>query len=356
MSSPGRRPATGRRNTLWWRLGFVAALLAAAILLFDLRAVGTAMVSVPPAIVVLAILLGTLDRFLMGLKWRQLINAGGERIRLRDAVSAYYQASFTGRLIPAAAAHDVLRGYVAKRCGISPGLLVGSIALEKVIAMLASVAVAATGLGYIWLSGEPDASTRLLLGTAVGAGAAVAVVALSLAFSAGFHRWGGRFVDRWAPARLRDVARNASRAALGYRHRRRALLINFLLALAEYGLQVLKLLVLALGLGIAMPLVSLAAVIALGTYARRIIAYVESWGLAEAGGVATFVLLGVEPELAFALAVANYAVTTLAVLPGGYLLYRTGTGRGASKADAGETAPYDGSVNSIPSAGGGSVP
>lgn len=325
--SPDDKAPAGSRRALWWRLGLLAALLTAALLLFDLRAVGAAVVSLSPAIVILALLLATLDRFLMGFKWRQLIKAGGERIRLRDAVSAYYQAGFTGRLLPAAAAHDVLRAYVANRCGVSPGLLVGSIALEKVIAMLASVAVAGLGLVYLLLVDALDAGTRVLLVTAIAAGAAVSGTALFFAFSAPFHRWGEKLVGRWGPQRLVGLAQKASQAALSYRHRQTAIFVNFTLALLEYALQVMKLVVLAIGLGIPMPLVQLMAAAALGIYARRVISYIESWGLAEASGVATFVLLGISPELAIALAVANYAVSTLTVLPGGYLLYRTGLGR-----------------------------
>jgi uncharacterized protein (TIRG00374 family) len=347
---PQERTRTRRGSGVWWRLVLLAALLTAAILLFDLRAVGTAVISVPPAIVILAIVLATLDRFLMGFKWRQLIHAGGERIRLRDAVSAYYQAAFTGRLIPAAAAHDVLRAYVANRCGVTPGLLLGSIALEKVIGMLASVAVAALGMSYLLVVSGFDAGTRILLITAIGVGTAVSAAALFIALSARLHRWGGRFAERWAPRRAARLARKASEAALSYRHRGAVMVVNFILAVAEYGLQIMKLVVLAVGLGIAMPLVPLMAAVALAIYARRVIAYVESWGLAEASGVATFVLLGIDPELAFALAVANYAVNTIAVLPGGYLLYRTGAGRGRPETTGpDDEAPYGASHNSMSS-------
>jgi glycosyltransferase 2 family protein len=333
------RPA--RRAPLWLRFLLVAALVAAAILLFDLRAVGAAMVSLSPAVILLALLLATLDRFLMGFKWKQLIHAGGERIRLRDAVGAYYQAAFTGRLIPAAAAHDVLRAYVVHRCGVSPGLLVGSITLEKVIGMLASVTAAGLGLLFLLLAGGIDPGIRILLMAAVGGGVVVSLTALVVAFSTRFHDRAVRVLERWAPNRLRGLATKASAAALSYRHRGPALLANFGLSLAETGLQVVKLVVIAIGLGVAMPLVPLLAVISLGIYARRVFAYIESWGLAEASGVATFVLLGIAPELAFALAIANYAVTTIAILPGGYLLYRTGVGGGRPGHGAGESAAGD---------------
>jgi uncharacterized protein (TIRG00374 family) len=339
---------SGRRRGLWWRLALLVALITAAILLFDLRAVGAALISLPPSILVLALVIGLLDRCLMGYKWRQLINAGGEQLRLRDAISAYFQVGFTSRLVPAAAAHDVFRGYLAGRFGISTGLLVGSITLEKLMAMLASVSVAGIALCYLVLvHGLGTGNARSVLLLALGVGVVVTAGALVTVLSRTVHRWAGRLVDQWVPRRFMDLARKASRATLDYRHRGTVLSANFVLAVAEYGLQVAKMLVLALGLGVAIPLLPLTAIIALALYARRIIAYVESWGLAEAGGVATFVLLGIGPELAIALAVANYAITTIVVLPGGYLLYKTGLGRSGAGRGGTRTPPAGhGSISS----------
>lgn len=344
----GTEPRGGWRRGLWWRLALLVALITAAALLFDVRAVGAALISLPPSILVLALVIGLLDRCLMGYKWRQLVSAGGERLRLRDAISAYFQVGFTSRMVPAAAAHDVFRGYLASRFGISTGLLVGSITVEKLMAMLASVAVAAGALCYLALvHGLGRGGSQTILLVAIGVGVLVTAGALIAVLSGSVHRWAGRLVDRWVPRRFMELGRKASRATLDYRHRGTALAANFVLAVAEYGLQVAKMLVLAIGLGIAIPLVPLTAIIALALYARRIIAYVESWGLAEAGGVATFVLLGIGPELAIALAVANYAISTIVVLPGGYLLYRTGLGRsGASRGGTGAPPADHGSVSS----------
>jgi uncharacterized protein (TIRG00374 family) len=333
MNNPGEggagtEPRDPRPRGLWWRLALLAALITAAALLFDLRAIGAALISLPPWILVLALVIGLLDRCLMGYKWRQLINAGGERLRLRDAISAYFQVGFTGRLVPAAAAHDVFRGYLGSRFGISTGLLVGSMTVEKLMAMLASIAVAGVALCYLaFADGLGTGNSRSVLLLAIGVGVVGTAVALVAVLSGTVHRWAGRLVDGWVPRRVMEPARKASRATLDYRRRGKVLSANFALAVAEYGLQVAKILVLAIGLGIAMPLAPLTAIIAVALYARRIIAYVESWGLAEAGGVATYVLLGIGPELAIALAVANYAITTIVVLPGGYLLYRTGLRR-----------------------------
>ena len=123
-------------------------------------------------------------------------------------------------------------------------------------------------------------------------------------------------------AELFAILRRSSASLLAYRSHPGRLGINLLLAVGEQCLQFAKFFVLGRALGIAIPTLPFCAGIAVVMFARRVTGYLESLGLSEGVSVLLFTVLGVGKDTAVALALANYAVTTVAMLPGAYLLYR----------------------------------
>jgi uncharacterized protein (TIRG00374 family) len=182
-------------------------------------------------------------------------------------------------------------------------------------------------LGLLYLTGRLPPQVNqgalfVLLGLAFCAG----VAALALVLLASVHGLGARLSRRWLrfgplSRRLLKSLGRISAAFLRYRARRRALLANGLLGIGEYALQLAKLLVLAVGVGIGLPALTFIAVASVMLFVRRLSGTMESWGLGEGSAVLVFVLLGVEAELAVALLVANFAISTVAVLPGALLFY-----------------------------------
>jgi hypothetical protein len=139
----------GRRG--WIHYAILVVVLLALVVMVDLRSLALAIISIPPVILLLALALASLDRFVMGYNWRHLILAVGGKITLGSAVSAYYQAGISSRLLPIPMASDLLRAHVVGRVGLPLEVVISSTTLEKAIAWLASTLLAVVGMLYLFL-------------------------------------------------------------------------------------------------------------------------------------------------------------------------------------------------------------
>jgi uncharacterized protein (TIRG00374 family) len=316
----GERSGRPRRRFGWLRLLVPAALVVALVLWVDLGAVARDIAGLPLPLMLLALGLALVDRIVMGLKWRQLVRATGTPLSASDGIRIQYQAAAGGRAIPTALGSDVIRLILAARAGVTHGVILASIAVEKAVALLVSVAFA--GAALLYLPGRLAGADAVRVPGFVVAGALLlAAGALILMLAAPAHEAGRRLLDRIAagralPPRLVRVLGRLSAALLGYRQRPGAVLLNAVMAAGEYMLQLGKLYVIARALDIDMALLPFAAVTALALFVRRIAGTVDGWGLGEGAAVLTFAAFGVAAETAVALFVANFAVTTVAVLPG----------------------------------------
>jgi uncharacterized protein (TIRG00374 family) len=315
-----RRRAVARRviNTV-----LTLAILAALVLLVDLREVMRALAGIPLGLLALALLVLSADRAVMGLKWRHLVNGAGGRMRVRDAVAIYYQSGFAALILPTSVGGEVLRGFLGQRAGVPLPLILASMVLEKLVAAVSSVILAGLAAVYLVLvtSGSDHTIILLVLGSA-----AVVALLVFLATYQNAHQWFGRLVRRLAPQREFETLDRFSTRIADYRKRRALLQVNLLLNLGEHTLQFLALYLLARGLGIDFGLMAFLAVTALVMLARRTLGFLESWGLAEAAVVVIYSLFGVQRELSVGLAFSLWATSIIATLPGAFLLYRNGVG------------------------------
>lgn len=341
MNASALTPAAGRRGMRAWRavliqLVVLAALIAAAVVWVDLSTVYARISSLSPAPLAAGVALGLACRVVMGYKWRQLILAAGGRLPLSRAVSVYFQSGFSGRLVSIGVGGDLLRAWLVGRAGVPGGIVLGSIAVEKVTALISTVVLASFGALYLIMrvsDGAPDPLLWL-----IGAGVVACAVGATLLLYAPAHARAAVLL-RWLPARVAGLADRASAAVLGYRRTPGALAINFGLAVFEQLLQVMKLYVVGRALGIDLPAAEFLAALMVVLFARRAAGYLEGLGLAEGVSVIALTLLGIAPEAAVALAVTNYAISTVAALPGAYLLWRSRAGLHAGPA----RSPADGS-------------
>ena len=315
----------------WWHVGIAIAVLAGIAYWVDLESVVNALLSLPGSVLLAALALATCDRFLMAYKWRHLVLAGGARLSFRSALRIYYQAVASGRVVPAALGGDVVRAYFASLAGVPGGLAISALVLEKLIALVASVTLAVVGLFYLGsrLPGDVDRFVILAVaGTALLAG----LGAVALALFAPAHKAGRlvllRLMARWPLLRpLERILGKVSRSLLEYRDKFGVLLQNGLLTIVEHGLQLVKLGLIAAGLGIAMDSLALYAILAVALSVRRLTGILENWGLGEGSAILILVLFGVRSDLAVALFVANFAVSTVAILPGAVLFFTHPAGR-----------------------------
>lgn len=315
-SAPTLRESTRRG---WLRFIVLVAVLVTVALFIHPREIGRALAEVSPAALVLATLILSLDRVMMGLKWQHLIRGAGGRLRLRDAVGIYFQSKFVTLAFPASFGGEVLRGVLGVRAGLPSHLVVASMVLERVIAAVSSTVLAAVGLAYLFLTTDKTPRPSAVL---VGVAALAAFTIAAAALNRRFHAAVARPVRRYLPERIFRFFDRLSAAASSYRDRPGVLAANLGLNISEHLLQMLALLVLARGLGVTLGFLQFMAATAIIMLVRRGAGMLEGWGLAESGLVMLYSLSGVPAAQSAALALTLWATSLCASLPGAFLLPR----------------------------------
>jgi uncharacterized protein (TIRG00374 family) len=304
------------------RVVLICAALYALWHWVDWARVWGALRSMSPVALVIAIGLASADRVLMGFKWRQLVRAAGGSLRLRDATNIYYQTCFSDLVFPNVVASEGLRVYLGRRLGIPLALLLGSMAIERMIAAAVAIVLAGAGLLYLAAAVEPQMRQtflEIIAGTAL-----VAALGVLAVWWTPLHRIAGRALREKISPKLFQLLRKVSAALVAYRGQPRTLAINLGLAIAENLLQILNFYVIGRGLGVRVPMLAFFAAIAVTALVRRLAMHVEGKALGEGAAVVMFALLGVQKDAAVALTFTHYAVWLLASLPGAWLLLRSG--------------------------------
>jgi glycosyltransferase 2 family protein len=299
----------------------------------DWARVWAALSSMSPLALVIAVALASADRVLMGYKWRQLVRAVGGSLRLRDATNIYYQTCFTDLVLPNVVASEGLRVYLGRRLGIPLALLLGSMAIERMVAAMVSIALAGAGLLYLAAEVQPQMRQPFL--EVIGATAVIAGFGVLAIWWTPLHRVAGRAVRERISPKVFHLLKKVSASLIAYRARPATLVINLLLAIAENLLQIVNFYVIGRALGIRVPLLPFFAAIAVTALVRRLAMHVEGRGLGEGAAVVMFALLGVQKDAAVALTFAHYALWLLASVPGAWLLLRSGV----RLSDLGASAP-----------------
>ena len=288
----------------------------------DWARVWAAISSMSPLALLIAVALALLDRVLMGFKWRQLVRAAGGSLRLRDATNIDYQTCFTDLVFPNVVASEGLRVFLGRRLGMPLALLLGSMAIERMVAAAVAIALAAGGLLYLAAEVEPQMRTTFL--EIIAATAVVAALGVLAVWWTPLHRVAGRALRERISPRIFELLKKLSAALVAYRAQPGTLAINLALALAENLLQIVNFYVIGRGLGIEVPVLPFFAAIAVTALVRRLAMHVEGKALGEGAAVVMFALLGVQKDAAVALTFAHYALWLVASTPGAYLLLRSG--------------------------------
>jgi uncharacterized protein (TIRG00374 family) len=322
----GESPERPARSPWPRRLMHAAVLLVLAYLAYrfiDFRLLGRTLATTPPTALVLLLALATADRWLMAVKWRQLCRTFGCEVPLLRFVRIYYGSSFINYCIPSMIGGDLYRAVALGRD--MPGKkehVLASVAMEKVIAVFATIVSAWLGLAWLlWRYDAPVQRTAFGLLAAASTGAAVAI---ALSLHPGIHPRLARMLISLRLGRFAAAYERIYEAYLGFVRHRAVLARNLALAFVENGVQISVTFVAAWALRVDVPLTDLAAIIVVAQLVRRIAIYVEGKGLAEGLNVAMFGLVGVQPSVALAISLLGHAANILASFPGAFaaFLYR----------------------------------
>ena len=196
-ATPARRP----RRWLGWGLAILA--LGGCLLLVSPAEVAAALRRVSPTELAVLLLLASLDRLLMGLRWGVLLRLAGVRLPLLRAVRLFYQASAVGTLLPTHLGGDLLRGWWAAREGAPGHPVAASLVMERLLGLVSAANWAVLGAVLLAIHRAPErawawAGLGLL---AALAGDGLFVFSLSRPAHALVLRRLGRLGRSW-PARL----------------------------------------------------------------------------------------------------------------------------------------------------------
>ncbi len=236
----------------------------------DVQALGRQIAVLSPVAIFLALLLNTLDRALMAYKWIRLLNFRGHHLALLRATRIYCASTIWGLFLPATVGADSVRTACTVREGIPAREVVASIAVERIFGGLATPLLAIGGLALIRVSGNFDSRLDPVWWIALAV-IALGLAALAVAFNPRFYRFlHYRLLGRVQHIWLFQLLEKAHESFNSYRPARGELGLFFLLTLAENSVPIFITWVIAQGLGIPVPFVSIAAAVPLAYLAARI--------------------------------------------------------------------------------------
>lgn len=316
-AAPDAAPPRPRRSP--WARGLQLAVTLACIGLLlafvDLGQVAALLGHADPLLLAAALGVAILDRALMIAKWYPLLAVQAPAVSLGEATRAYLVANFTNYFLPSTLGSDALR---AAALGRRHGRIVevgASIAAERLWGLLANGVLVAVSLVVALRMAVPvgDAS-RVALAVLVGAGLAALLL------------FWGRFrglLEALLPERL--LGRHEPRlrrfvdAYVGYRRHPRMLAGVAVLTLVEVCFPMAIVWIVALALHAPLALAALLVAVPISSLVAKVPISIAGLGPQEATLVSLLDLLGVAPELGFALAAVTRGLDVLISLPGAFL-------------------------------------
>ncbi|MGQ0735699.1 MAG: lysylphosphatidylglycerol synthase transmembrane domain-containing protein [Acidobacteriota bacterium] len=301
----------------WWmRLLVTGAILAYLARHIDMSAAAGVVWRVSPGHLGAVLALVALDRVVMIVRWVSLLRAARVRISASEAASIFLVSSFVGSFLPAGVGGDLARTYGVTRAGGAGSDALASVAIDRVLGILALVLLGTVGLA-LWAPAGGAPSRMLLAAGLLLTGCVAALWADRVArilVPAAWHRSG---IGRRLVVAGDAIAR--------YRGRPGVLLLVFGWSLVVQLLRILQAYLLGLGLGIAVPFVYYVLVMPLGLLMLLVPVSVSGFGLPQ--GVIVWLMrpVGVADEVSFALSTLIVLTGLAGNLPG--LVLWLGRGR-----------------------------
>lgn len=317
----GGSPLT--KPSFWLRIILSVGLLAFLVSQVDLSEIWDRLVASNKWYILIAFLLGMVDRVLMAYKWNVLLKAKGMEIPLAQVTFVYWKTTFLGLFLPATVGGDALRAYAVSRNKNYPmGDVVSSIIVERALGFLALfVMVIISVLASIFLLGETFfEGMNSLLFVFIGL-SVVAVVGMYFTMRQDILKRVGSFVDqrggKFAQNKIVQKLREIVRSYASFSGNMGAMLWFFVLSLVENLFPLMWAYLLALAFDIAVPPLFFFILIPIVLVLIRLPISLDGFGINEGAFVFFLGLIGVSSEEAFLLGLSFGFLARLIVLPGG---------------------------------------
>ena len=268
-----------RRNA---KIAVSLTLVTGLVYFLDTASLATALTNIKVGYLLLAFVMVVGNRILMPVKWNLLLRARDIRLSHFQAVRIYTIASFLGLVLPPTVGADSVRSYYMKQRGIKLSDTVASIAIERVFGLIILLAFTVSGfflLVHLLREGEIPITA---FASALAVLSIVLLTALYLSFSRHFQKIVATVATRLRNTRLGKLARGADsfvRAYQGYSEKKGVLMLFCVLTSLELTLVIVRSYVVALSLGVDLPLLVYFAFLPLVTILNRMPISFDGFGI-----------------------------------------------------------------------------
>lgn len=329
----------------------MVVLLVLVVRLVPLGTLAHTIASASPILLGVAVVAVLADRALMIAKWYPLLRAQVTSISWWRGARAYLAAGFASLVLPASVGADMLRAVaLGRRDGVVMEIA-ASIAMERMLGMVASGVPTLLALGIVLAKGV---SLHVLLPWVL-ASLAVAVVALVLPLNRRVMSVVDRLLGRHRSGKWGSLIHRFATAYTIYRRFPRMLMVVTAASIVEQFVPVLVQWIIARALGVPISFTMLLVAVPLALFLTRLPLSVAGLGVGEAAEVYTLAMFGVPPVQSLALALTSRGAELVGLLPGAVLWYDLVA---APERRARHAAPTDtsGLVLAEPPAAGGAPP
>lgn len=280
----------------------------------DLRKFTDHLAMISASALMLLVIIATLDRFVMALKWQQLCAALKMTSGYIRFLKMYYVATFLGYCLPTSLGGEVYKAVRLSKFENNHDV-VASMFMEKIIGIFSTVSYAWIGVLYIAFKYGGENSSQLfyiLVGFTV-----TSIIVTWASLHATVQK---KALSLLGNNRIAKYAEKLTASFSDYKNHQGVIYGNFLIALFESLLQLTIMCGVALALQLDIPLLMLASIIAVTEFVRRVAIVLDGWGLATALQIFMYGLVGITGAQALLIALLSHAVHFVASLPGGVLL------------------------------------
>ncbi len=287
------------------------AILAALVLWMDREKVKGLLQEARFGYLVLTFLLCLVDRFLMGFKFRLLLQAISIRVTQMEMFRIYYICSLQGLVIPFGVGPDLLKYWRIRRMGASHTDLVAAILTERFLGMAATACLILVSIGFLVMRLSAQTTILFVLFGILTAG--VLAVGGGI-FSRGFRE---RILELFRIRTLTQKPRiEPYYQAFARFDGREGMLAGFWgLSFIEQFVPVLVIFCSAHALSVPLSFVDCLAVIPITTFVERLPLSFDGIGVREMSNVFLFGLLHVDYDTALTFSLLAYGVFLASLVP-----------------------------------------
>ncbi|MEM7127359.1 MAG: lysylphosphatidylglycerol synthase transmembrane domain-containing protein [Chloroflexota bacterium] len=275
-----------------------------------------------PLLLLLAYVIGMVDRVWMAYKWNILLQARQIVLSLYEVTVTYLMSTFLGLFLPSTVGGDAIRTFAVSRAGYSMADVASTIVIERVLGILALLLMVVVSIisGGILIGGRyVEDITGLLWGVSIAAIIVGGLLALSLSKSFE-HSLRATLpkIPGWATdSKIGRLLSNLYNSYTEYRSQRGLLYTFFFYSFIENLFPIFWSYTLARAFQLQISLLDCFIVVPSVLILRRLPISIDGIGVHQTAFVYLLSFLGVPSTQGLLLGVATHLLATMLVLPGG---------------------------------------